>query len=230
MYSLFNNGNGKFTDMIIHCGKRSWKAHSCILATRCNFFRAGLEGSFQVSLSDLAIASTDMDQESTTKNFWLDDDPPEALGRLLEFLYTLSNTEALSCLNGSRLLIEGVRNLLDLCKVADKYDQPLLLEQIHYIFIPKLGGFVALTMALEHLLMFYKGVHQMGNSPWLNRIRQAVLDRLLRSENLTELTAACKSLLGKNMELAFVLIELLADKCNDYEKKGTYYRELPKSP
>jgi hypothetical protein len=154
-------------------------------------------------------------QESNFKSIWMDDDPPAALERFLEYLYTFRPSVATRCMYDKD---SGMRALLDLCKIADRYDQPMLLEQVFDEFDEhNLLGMHEDKMSVEKLLLAYKEINEMGDSAWLCRIRETVLESLLKPEKLVNLTAGCKKALAKNPTLVCALIELLADKCKQQE-------------
>ncbi|KAL2177482.1 uncharacterized protein P884DRAFT_269857 [Thermothelomyces heterothallicus CBS 202.75] len=65
--------SGKFSDMIVRCGGREFKAHRAIVCPQSPFFDRAITGGFS---------------ESTTGVVELPDDDPNVLERFLQFLYT----------------------------------------------------------------------------------------------------------------------------------------------
>ncbi len=149
----------------------------------------------------------------------MDDDPPAALEIFLEFLYTLDDFTAVMCLDRCTNN-HKVRDLLGLCKIADKYDQRFLLEQIFKLFDTQ-SRYEIYALELQDLLLMYKEINEVGDSGWLTRIRRAVLSCLLKSKNLKNLDAGSKKMLLESAELGFSLIELLADKCETLNQELT---------
>ncbi|KAH8811099.1 hypothetical protein F5884DRAFT_830995 [Xylogone sp. PMI_703] len=65
--------NEKFSDMIIRCGGRDFKAHRAVVCTQSSFFDKALTGGFQEGSSDVVE---------------LREDDPDVVERFLQFLYT----------------------------------------------------------------------------------------------------------------------------------------------
>ncbi|KAF7512735.1 hypothetical protein GJ744_000302 [Endocarpon pusillum] len=70
-HDLFNNE--KYSDMTIKCKTSEWKCHRAILCPRCPFFEAACGGQFT---------------EASTREIDLSSDDENALGIMLQYLYT----------------------------------------------------------------------------------------------------------------------------------------------
>ncbi|KAK4550170.1 hypothetical protein LTR36_003137 [Oleoguttula mirabilis] len=95
--------SGYFSDLVIVCGERNWKAHRSIVCTQSDFFMKACTGKFK---------------EATERKIDLGDDNPDAVPAMLQYLYKreYSNDDAVAAGTPVALLHVRVYNL------ADKYD------------------------------------------------------------------------------------------------------------
>ncbi|KAK5094183.1 hypothetical protein LTR70_004245 [Exophiala xenobiotica] len=64
----------EYADLTIRAGVRTWKVHRSILCSRCRFFKAACKDGFQ---------------EAESQMINLNDDNPQGVEQMLEYLYTL---------------------------------------------------------------------------------------------------------------------------------------------
>lgn len=84
--------DGTFSDMTVVCKDRTWKCHRNYLCVRCPFFNAACNGDFKVgiAINKKKTLLTQRPQEAKTQIVNLDEDDPEGVDVLLEYLYTLT--------------------------------------------------------------------------------------------------------------------------------------------
>lgn len=90
---LFNSTEP--SDFVVRCGDREWQVYKQVLCTKSDYFNRAIKGSFKAS--DSVVPSLGMScsadifpttQESQENSIDLQEDDPDAVDLLLEFLYT----------------------------------------------------------------------------------------------------------------------------------------------
>ena len=136
--SLFQSGD--YSDVTISCGGRTWKVHRAILCPQSSFFEKACNNGFLVSYYcdivdyEATLYLTNVSQESQTRKIDLMEDDPDAVDRMLHYLYTHkyrdgSDSADLPVRYGDDEANEICDSLLldiTMCIMADKYDVPLL--------------------------------------------------------------------------------------------------------
>ena len=94
---------------------------------------------------------------------------------------------------------------MHLCRLADKYDQPLLLEQLVETFKH------SRLLTTADLLVGLQEVNTMGEGLWLSRIKDCIIAALAAPGQLHELDKECEDILSEQPKLACQLLERLSD-------------------
>ena len=94
---------------------------------------------------------------------------------------------------------------MHLCRLADKYDQPLLLEQIADTFKTNF----CLTTA--DLLIALHEIDTVGEGLWIGQIRDYIIAALEEPGKLHELDKECEDILSQHPKLACQLLGRLSD-------------------
>lgn len=94
--------DGKYSDLTVVCGERTYRAHKVLLCTRSQFFAKACDGGFQVrrkgsSHSDSLLAghvfdrtdSSTVSQEASTGVIDLSQDDPQAVKMMMHYFYHL---------------------------------------------------------------------------------------------------------------------------------------------
>ena len=87
--------SGDKSDFTIKCQEVVFKVHQLIIKADSDFCRVSCDSPFKVKLGSKALREhlTDLEQESEEACVALEDDDPEIIARVLEYLYTGSYTE-----------------------------------------------------------------------------------------------------------------------------------------
>ena len=127
---------------------------------------------------------------------------------LLEFLYTLSAQTVDRALanNGGKNVTEY---LIALIKLADKYDQPLLLEQIYETFSRDIFGKLKSTDMIKVLASVGP---DMGTSIWIKRIEESILTSLTSGLALDKIGSEASKILQDNPSTVKVLLQTMSQK------------------
>ncbi|KAI1125925.1 BTB/POZ protein [Nemania abortiva] len=108
---------GKFSDITVKCGKRTWNLHRAILTSRCKYFRAALEN--------------DKFKEAQDKVIEIHDQDPDQVDWVIRFIYTEYET----CEDSGDLekLINDDATAMDTCvdlfMIADYFALDALCER-----------------------------------------------------------------------------------------------------
>lgn len=143
---------------------------------------------------------------------YLDDDNAGAIGVLLEYLYTLSADTVTEYLEGKK---DPVEHLIPLIKAADKYDQPLLLEQIYIIFEnPKLYSLTTASM----LRVLSEIDSSIGISVWITRMQEVIITFLING-GLDAVDSAAAEALQKYPAATRRIIEAMSKTIADQARR-----------
>jgi len=99
-------GQEKYSDLTIRCGGRHWNAHRVVICLRSKFFDKACDGPFK---------------ESSTREITLMEDDPEAVDRMINWLYCLDYNDAPTH-NGVRQSKGSLSINALVYAIADKYD------------------------------------------------------------------------------------------------------------